>query len=217
MGRINIRRTILGLGAVSLATVTVTASPAVAAKDEELESALGLLWETVLELPIPLNPFTSDDHCVELGDGVVAPFAQPPEPSRITCTVEAGTEVFVTAWSSECSTVEDPPYFGRNERKLRKCARKADKKYELLTIMVDGRSVPVSEVETDLLTVDLPANNIFGIVPQEALSVGHGWVASLRPLSPGRHEIVIHVVGTDVFGVDVDFFTRTGLIVEPGP
>ena len=80
---------------------------------------------------------------------------------------------------------------------------------------MDGTLVPVSEVETGLLTVDLPADNIFGVDPQEALSVGHGWVALLQPLSAGTHEIVIHVVGTDVFGVDQDFFTTTTLNVEP--
>ena len=131
-----------------------------------------MLWETVLELPVPQNPFAGGDPCVDLGD-IVAPFASPVSP--FTCTVETGTEVFVTAWSSECSTVEAPPYFGSNERELRKCARKADKKYKHLTITVDGTPVPVSEVETRLLSVDLPANNIFGIDPQNALSVGHGW------------------------------------------
>ena len=73
----------------------------------------------------------------------------------------------------------------------------------------------LTEVETGLLTVALPVDNIFGIDPREALSVGHGWVALLQPLSPGTHEIVIHVVGTDVFGNDVDSFTTTTLVVEP--
>ena len=212
MGRISIRRIMLALGTVSLATATLTASPAAAAKHEELESTLGLLWETVLELPVPENPFAGGDPCLDLG-GVVAPFASL-DPT-FTCTVQAGTEVFVTAWSSECSTVEAPPYFGSNERELRKCARKADKKYKLLTVTVDGSPVPLTEVETGLLTVDLPADNIFGIAPQEALSVGHGWVALLEPLSPGTHEIVIHVVGTDVFGSDVNLSTTTTLVVEP--
>ena len=212
MGRLSIRRVILGLGAASLATTTGAVSPAAAAKDEDLESTLGMLWETVLELPVPQNPFAGGDPCVDLGD-IVAPFASPVSP--FTCTVETGTEVFVTAWSSECSTVEAPPYFGSNERELRKCARKADKKYKHLTITVDGTPVPVSEVETRLLSVDLPANNIFGIDPQNALSVGHGWVALVQPLSPGTHEIVIHVVGTDVFGSAVDFSTTTALVVEP--
>ena len=168
----------------------------------------------MLETPTPDNPFTGGDPCVDLGH-IVAPFAS----TAATCTVKAGTKVFMTAWSSECSTVEGPPYFGRNEQELRECARAADEGYTLLTITVDGQPVPVTEVETGLITADLPVDNIFGVdvnsVPT-ALSVGHGWVALLNPMTPGTHEIVIHVVGTDVFGTDVDFTTTTTLIVTPG-
>ena len=31
------------------------------------------------------------------------------------------------------------------------------------TVTVDGKSVPVTEVETPLLNIDLPADNIFGL------------------------------------------------------
>ena len=53
MGRISIRGIILALGAVSLATVTVTASPAAAAKDEELASTLGFCGKQCLSCRSP--------------------------------------------------------------------------------------------------------------------------------------------------------------------
>jgi hypothetical protein len=60
------------------------------------------------------------------------------------------------------------------------------------TVTVDGKSVPVAEVETPLLNIVLPADNLFGQpAGTQGLSVGHGWVALLHPLTPGTHTIVI--------------------------
>ena len=52
--------------------------------------------------------------------------------------------------------------------------------------------MPVAEVETQLLNIVLPAENLFG-EPQgtQGLSVGHGWVTLLRPLTPGTHTILL--------------------------
>jgi hypothetical protein len=51
--------------------------------------------------------------------------------------------------------------------------------------------VPVKGVETRLMNMVLPADNIFGLpAGTTGLSVGHGWVASLDPLAPGTHTIV---------------------------
>jgi hypothetical protein len=76
------------------------------------------------------------------------------------------------------------------------------------SVTVDGRSAPVTEVETRLLHIVLPADNIFGLpAGTTCLSVGHGWVALLHPLTPGTHTIVIDG--------SVPFITTT-IIVEPG-
>ena len=60
------------------------------------------------------------------------------------------------------------------------------------TVTVDDKSVPVTEAETPLLNITLPADNIFD---QDAgtqdLSAGHGWVTLLHPLTPGTHTIVV--------------------------
>ena len=59
-------------------------------------------------------------------------------------------------------------------------------------VTLDGRSVAVSEVETALLRVTLPPDNLFGLpAGTRGLSVAHGWVALFRPLPPGTHTIVI--------------------------
>ena len=212
MGRFNIGRTLFGLAALSLA-VTVTSPPVAAAgaNTKKLESTLEALWETVFQTPKPQNPFAGGNPCVDLG-GIVAPFAS----TEATCTVKPGTKVFVTAWSSECSNAEpETVYFAETEAEMRECALKADKDYTLLMVTVDGKQVPVTEVETSLLAADLPADNIFGDF-ESILAVAHGWVALLPPLTPGTHEIMIHVVGRHVTEGPVDFVTTTTVIVEPG-
>ena len=68
------------------------------------------------------------------------------------------------------------------------------------TVTVDGKSVPVTEVETPLLNIVLPADNVFGApaAGTTGQSVAHGWVTLLHPLTPGTHTIVItgSVAGT---------------------
>jgi hypothetical protein len=166
----------------------------------------------VLETPLPSNPLASGDPCVHLG-GVVAPFG-PSGTTSLTCTVKPGTKLFIAAQSYECSTVEGPPFFGGNEAELRACARAADAGFTTIEITLDGRPVPVSEVETRLLHIDLPDDDIIGTTESETSSVGHGWVALLHPLTPGTHVIGLRVVGTDAFGDPVDLDNTTTIIVR---
>jgi hypothetical protein len=117
-----------------------------------------------------------------------------PPVSTWECTVKPGTKIFVAASAVECSTFEEN---GTTEQELRECAQKAlkvqDQQLGVPTVEVDRKSVPVTQVETPLLDIDLPADNILGpTVPAgQGLSVGAGWVALLHPLTPGSHPIVI--------------------------
>jgi hypothetical protein len=66
----------------------------------------------------------------------------------------------------------------------------------------------VTEVETRLLNIVLPEDNIFGEpAGTKGLSVGHGWVVLLHPLTPGTHTVVIDL-GTGAI--------TTKIIVKPG-
>ncbi|MGY1734666.1 hypothetical protein [Geodermatophilus sp. SYSU D00684] len=196
----------------ALVAVVVTAPAASAAPDRQLRTLLGELWETVLETPVPENPLAAGDPwCIDLGGRVVAPFTLDPAVPP-TCTVEPGTRIFVPAVTIECSTVEPPPFFGGNEAELRKCARAVDASGGTLAVTVDGRPFPLSLVETPLLALDLPEDNILGVPPQRALSVGAGFVALVHPLPPGTHQIVITGTGTFLG----DFRNVTTIVVEPG-
>jgi hypothetical protein len=181
------------------------------APDREPATLLGELWETVLETPVPENPLAAGEAwCLDL-DGVVAPFTLDPAAAP-TCTVDVGTEVFVAALSVECSTVEEPPFYGGNEAELRQCVRELDVLQGDLTVTVDGEPVPLTLVESPLLRLDLPEDDLLGVPAQQALSVASGSVALLQPLPPGTHEIVTTGTGT-LLG---DFTNVTTIVVEPG-
>jgi hypothetical protein len=192
---------IVFLAAVALC---VAAPPTSAAPTIKLDDTLGALWTTVLETPSAQNAFGTGGSafaCWDLGGGTVAPFG----PGGVeSCTVKPGTKIFVAANSVECSTFEGN---GTTETELRECARANDLEDAPL-VTVDGTPVAVTESETELLDIVLPADNIFGLPAGTAgLSVGHGWVAILHPLTPGTHTIAI--------GEGTSQITTT-IVVEPG-
>jgi len=197
-----------------IVAAVIGTAPAYAAPDHKVGDTLGVLWQTVLETPTPQNPFAGGDPCLRLGS-VLAPFT-PLGTATVSCTVKPGTPVFITAESSECSTLEPPPFFGADESQLRACARAADAGFATPSITLDGARVPTLEVETGLLPFDLPGDNILGVPAQRGYSVAHGWAALLNPLVPGVHHVVIRVVGTDVFGNPVDLTNHTTIVVAPG-
>lgn len=176
---------------------------AIAAPATQDAAMLGALWTKVLETPSAQNSFGSGGQefaCWDLGQQVVAPFG----PNGVaSCTVKPGTRLFVAASTFECSTFEGN---GTTEQQLRDCARQSDAQVAP-PVTLDGSPVPVTEVETALLPITLPADNIFGQpAGTTGQSVAHGWVTSLLPLTPGTHTIVIG--GATVI--------TTKIIVKPG-
>jgi hypothetical protein len=183
---------------VAVVTLCVAAPAASAVPKKHLGDTLGALWETVLETPSAQNPFGTGGPafaCFDLG-GTVAPLA----PVGVeSCTVKRGTKIFVAASTFECSTFDgDHPGFGTTEAELRACARQNDVQ-DAPTVTVDGKPVRVTEVQTRPLNIVLPADNIFNLpAGTQGLSVGHGWVSLLHPLTPGNHTIVIHTAASTI-------------------
>jgi hypothetical protein len=151
----------------------------------------------VLETPSPQNPFGTGGRAFACWDlnGTAAPFG----PNGVkSCTVTPDTPIFVAASTHECSSFPDDhgiasdQVFGTTEPELRLCASHYDVNVAP-TVTVDGQSVPVTQVETRALSIILPASNIFGApAGTQGLSVGHGWVTLLQPLTLGKHTIVIN-------------------------
>jgi hypothetical protein len=187
--------------AVAFAAVTFClVAPSASAAPTNLGKSLGKLWTTVLETPTPDNPFGGGGpQCVVLGGNIVAPFGG----GSFTCTVKAGTRIFIAAWTTECSTFEGN---GTTEAELRACAVDADAGITA-TVTINDEPVPLTSVETGLLTIHLPQDNIFGLkgADRNGLSVAHGFVYLTDPLTPGTYIIEGHVVFPD--GSAADFTT----------
>ena len=170
--------------ALLLVAVTFCLVAPSASAQTSLGGTLGDLWTTALETPTPDNPFGGGGpQCFVLGGNIVAPFGG----GSFTCTVKAGTRIFIAAWTTECSTFEGN---GTTEAELRACAVAADAGVKA-TVTINGESVPLSSVETGLLTIHLPQDNIFGLqgADRNGLSVAHGFVYLTDPLAPGTYVI----------------------------
>jgi hypothetical protein len=180
-------------------------APSASAAPASLGKNLGQLWTKVLETPTPDNVFGGGGpQCVVLGGKIVAPFGG----GSFTCTVKAGTRIFIAAQTTECSTFADDDCGGpgSNEAQLRAAAVAADAGITA-TVTINGQPVPLSSVETGLLTIHLPQDNIFGAkgAARKGLSVAHGFVYLTDPLTPGTYIIEGHVVFPD--GSTADFTT----------
>ena len=190
--------------ALLLVAVTFCLVAPSASAQTSLGGTLGDLWTTVLETPTPDNPFGGGGpQCFVLGGNIVAPFGG----GSFTCTVKAGTRIFIAAWTTECSTFEGN---GTTEAELRACAVGTDAGITA-TDTINGEPVPLSSVETGLLTIHLPQDNIFTLkgANRNGLSVAHGFVYLTDPLTPGTYIIEGHVVFPDG---STDDFTTTIIV-----
>jgi hypothetical protein len=183
------------LAAVTLCLVAPSASAAPGG------SLLGDLWTTLLKTPTVENPFaTGDPACVDLGRETVAPFTPSPSLPDPTCTVKRGTKIFVAASTWECSTFPGDHFdYGTTEPELRTCARQNDAQVAP-AVTVDGQPVRVTAVETRLLRIHLPEDNIFGLAgtDRKGRSVAHGWAVLVKRLARGTHTIQIVSAGNTI-------------------
>lgn len=192
---------LLRAAVISFLLVCLAAPPAPATSHQRDESRLlGELWTYLLETPTDENPFTGGDPCVRLGR-VVVPFA-PFGTNTVTCEVRRGTDLYVTPVTFECSTVEPPPSYGGTPAELRACARRNLDAYTEVSLTLDGRPVRLSRVETRLLHIDLPTDNVLGSTELTTRSVGVGYVVLLRHLRPGVHTLHLQATGPEATAVD---------------
>lgn len=144
-----------------------------------------------MELPTPENPFTGGDPCIELRGIIVTPLSGKSVPGY---TVQRGTKVLFSGWTTECSTFDGN---GTNEAELRSCARLADSQIRP-SVTFNRMPVELTAVETRLLNISLPDDNIFKIDPDDVSaltghSVAHGYEYLSRPLTGGSLTIINNI------------------------
>ena len=112
-------------------------------------------WQWNLSLPEDVNP-QNDSTGQACGYGQSGPVFF--LPGSGPCVVPEGTAIYVVVASTTCSTVEPPPFFGRNEEELRACTTAEIDGVTNLHAVVDGREIRDLEsyrVASPLFTVVL--------------------------------------------------------------
>ena len=147
-------------------------------------------------LPAAIHP-ASDPTGALCGLGQVGPVfflvqAGGQDAVERTCTVPAGTALLLPLLDASCTTVEPPPFHGRDEAALRACTEAWFATAVELTAVVDGETIPDLEryrVQSDLFAVALPAGNMLGVEPTVTQGVVEGYWLLLAPLPVGEHEL----------------------------
>lgn len=192
---------------------TPAASPAAAdlayPPDAEVEGATLAEWhgrweQWFLSFPLPVHPGLDEtgERCATGQHGPVFFLASSIVPEfdvARACTMPAGPALFVPLVSVGCSTVEPPPFFGRDEAELRACAASFLDGGGAIPqrLTVDGVDVPLEgyRTQTPLRRVALPPDNFLEAPPTVAGVVSDGYGVLLAPPPVGAHTVVIGVPG----------------------
>ena len=132
-----------------------------------------------------------------------------------SCTLPAGTPLFVISVANECSNIEPPPFFGQTEAELRACAAEGfDAVFSgPVSVSVDGSEVPdlrTFRVQTPLFQYTLPEGNLYGFPAgtTATAAIQDGMFVMVKPLRPGTHVVAIHIE-SPVFGTVDEIYNLT--------
>ncbi|MFL5760248.1 MAG: alpha/beta fold hydrolase [Thermomicrobiales bacterium] len=163
-------------------------------------------WQWSFSFPNDANPFSDEtgERCGFGQSGPVFFLAGADHSVARSCVVPLGVNIFVPIIGSECSTVEPPPFFGRDEAELRRCATgnvtMAERVLDMsvMQLTVDGQAIDdlsAYRAATPLFTLWLPKGNALGSDKMVANSVADGYQVMLNPLPEGDHVVVITFPG----------------------
>ncbi len=182
-------------------------------------------WQWAISMPEEANP-NFDPTGEKCGYGQFGPvFFLPaqyveadPEaaPEGYHCIAPEGVALFVTVGGAGCTTVEPPPYFGRDEAELTACAAEIANGISNFEATINGQPVPDLEqyrTVTPLFPMLFGQDNFYGVEPSVALSVADGYTFIIAPPPPGDYEITIAVM----FEGDETVYTATQLITVVAP
>jgi hypothetical protein len=185
-------------------------------------------WQWFESLPEASNPSLdkTGERCSYGQSGPVFFLASAPASVERTCTVPRGVTLLVPVIDAECSTVEPPPFFGRDEAELRACAVEAvnqavGTEIAAIGVRVDGQLIgdlAPYRVSTPLFPLVLPPGNLLGTTASVADSVADGYQVLLAPLPEGEHVITISILGSDgPYTVTYQLRVAAAEVLEPVP
>jgi hypothetical protein len=156
-------------------------------------------WQWSVSFPPEINPSVnvSGPGCGYGQSGPVffLPGNFTPDPTDMTCVVPQGMAIFVPLGGSECSTVEAPPYFGRDEQELTACATATNETpIADITVSINGQDIPnlaSYRSVSPVFTLTFADDNLFGVPAGVALSVADSYAFLIAPPAPGTYELVI--------------------------
>lgn len=156
-------------------------------------------WQWTSGLPVDVFGDPTGALCGVGQHGPVFFLTVAPRSVERACTVPSEAVLFVPVGNDECSTAEEPPFYGADETELRTCAKGnigGDPPDWLpgAGLMVDGAAVgdlSAYRAATPLFQLVLPPNPSTGAPERVAQSVGDGYAVLVGPLSEGKHLIEI--------------------------
>ncbi len=139
-------------------------------------------------------------------------------PTNMTCVVPEGVAILVPLGGAECSTIEPPPFFGRDEAELAACATAANDVNPIpiaaITVTINDQNIPNLESYHSVspaFPLTFLENNPFGAAPGVALSVSDAYGFLIAPPAPGEYDLVI---SSDVDQNGKPFVGTFHLVVE---
>jgi hypothetical protein len=103
-----------------------------------------------------------------------------------TCDVPQGAFLLMNPGGSECSNVEEEPYFGADAADLLDCVNETFPLLTYVEVTFNGKTV--TDLDAYVVTTEvtnLPADNLLS--PEPALSRDKGYFMVVQPLSRGTH------------------------------
>lgn len=168
----------------------------------------GGFWQWLLSIPGSVNPFDdlTGENCALGQFGKVWYLAGDPTfgDKGVTrqCKVPIGKAIVFPIINAECSTLESPPFFGRNQGQLRRCVREIGfSDADTLRVTIDEKIFTTNDLlqfridpaQAPVVGVVIPDENNFGVDTESTGNAGEsvpgGYYVMIAPLSPGAHKI----------------------------
>ena len=105
----------------------------------------------------------------------------------------AGTSILPPLINIECSSLEDPPFFGATPGQQLTCAKGFADDFTNLSLTIDGIQVGDPSrlrVRSEPFQFSPVDGNIFGLPAGTGGSVSDGYWAVIGPLAPGDYDVV---------------------------